>query len=124
VRRRCRRVGLLGAHGAPPPYIEALAARSVAYEGIEAALQARVDAGIRAIMEGAEGKEHTEAAREAVAVVRARAVDAVVLGCTEIPLLLGDESEMPDLISPVALLAEAAVRFAIDGPAPVQSRTS
>jgi aspartate/glutamate racemase len=64
-------------------------------------------------MEGREAKEHTEAVREAVDELRARGVDAVVLGCTEIPLLLGDESDAPDLINPVALLAEAAVRFAI-----------
>jgi aspartate racemase len=49
--------------------------------------------------------------------LRALSVDAVVLGCTEIPLLLGDESEAPDLINPAALLADAAVRFAIETPA-------
>jgi aspartate/glutamate racemase len=64
-------------------------------------------------MEGTDGKQETEAARAAVGALRARAVDAVVLGCTEIPLLLRDESDAVDLISPAALLAEAAVRFAI-----------
>jgi aspartate/glutamate racemase len=39
-----------------------------------------------------------------------------VLGCTEIPLLLRDEAEAKDLVSPLALLAEAAVRHAIDDP--------
>jgi aspartate/glutamate racemase len=43
-------------------------------------------------------------------------VDSVVLGCTEIPLLLRDEGEAADLINPAALLAEAAVRLAM-GPA-------
>jgi aspartate racemase len=121
ARRKCRRVGVLGANGVPPPYIEALSARGIAYEGVDATLQARLDAGIRAVMEGAEGKEHTEAAREAVGILRARGVDAVLLGCTEIPLVLRDESDAPDLISPAALLAEAAVRFAIDGAASLQS---
>jgi aspartate racemase len=64
-------------------------------------------------MEGREAKEHTEAARAAVDELRARGANAVVLGCTEIPLLLGDEAEAPDLINPAALLAEAAVRFSI-----------
>jgi aspartate/glutamate racemase len=36
-----------------------------------------------------------------------------VLGCTEIPLMLRDEDAAPDLISPLALLAEASVRYAI-----------
>jgi aspartate/glutamate racemase len=40
-------------------------------------------------------------------------VDGVVLGCTEIPLLLGEEAEAADLVSPLALLADAAVRRAI-----------
>lgn len=115
VRRRGRCVGVLGAHGAPPPYVEALTRRHIQVEHIDARLQGRVDSGIQAVMEGRESKEHTEAARAAVDDLRARAVDAVVLGCTEIPLLLGDESDAPDLINPVALLAEAAVRFSVEG---------
>jgi aspartate racemase len=114
VRRKCRRVGVLGANGVPPPYIEALGARGIAYEGIDASLQPRLDAAIRAVMEGRDGKEHTEMAREAVGILRARGVDAVLLGCTEIPLLLGDDTEASDLVHPAALLAEAAVRFAIE----------
>ena len=117
VRRKCRRVGVLGARGAPRPYVDGLRERGVACEMIDAALQQRLDAGIRAVMEGREGKDEREAARDAVGVLRARGVDAVVLGCTEIPLLLGDASEEPDLVNPAALLAEAAVRFAIDAPA-------
>jgi len=115
VRRNCRRVGLLGAHGVPPPYVEALQARAIACERIDAGLQRRLDAGIQSVMEGRDGKEEIEAARDAVGAVRARPVEAVVLGCTEIPLLLRDESDAPDLINPAALLAEAAVRFAIEG---------
>ncbi|MBM3218576.1 MAG: amino acid racemase [Candidatus Rokubacteria bacterium] len=113
VRRTCRRVGLLGARGVPQPYLDALAERPVAVERIDAALQLRLDAGIQAIMEGREGKEEAEAARAAVGDLRARSVDAVILGCTEIPLLLRDDADAPDLIHPAALLAEAAVRFAI-----------
>jgi aspartate racemase len=113
VRRACRRVGVLGARGAPRPYLDALRHRDIACEQIDAALQLRLDAGIQAVMEGREGKDDLEAARVAVGELRARRVDAIVLGCTEIPLLLGDESDAADLINPAALLAEAAVRFAI-----------
>jgi aspartate/glutamate racemase len=48
-----------------------------------------------------------------VATLRAVPVDGVVLGCTEIPLLLGEDAEARDLVSPLTLLAEAAVRRAI-----------
>jgi aspartate racemase len=115
ARRRCGRVGLLGFHGPAPFYLDPLVARGVACEVIDTASQMRIDAGIRAVMEGRDGKAETEAAREAVGALRARGADAVVLGCTEIPLLLGDESEAGDLVNPAALLAEAAVRFAISG---------
>ena len=110
-------MGVLGARSAPPPYVDGLSQRGIACEQIDAPLQLRLDAGIQAVMEGREGKDEREAARDAVRVLRARRIDAVVLGCTEIPLLLGDESEAPDLISPAALLAEAAVRFAIEASA-------
>jgi aspartate racemase len=118
ARRGARRVGVLGARGAPPPYVDGLHQRGIACERIDATLQLRLDAGIQAVMEGRDGKDESDAARAAVGALRARSVDAVVLGCTEIPLLLRDEGDAPDLISPAALLAEAAVRFAIEAPAP------
>jgi aspartate racemase len=124
ARRKATRVGVLGAHAAPPSYLDALAQRGIACETIDARLQAPLDAGIYAIMEGREEKEHTEAARAAVGDLRARGVGAVVLGCTEIPLLLGDDSDAADLISPAALLAEAAVKFAIDPIARETGRTA
>ena len=65
-------------------------------------------------MEGRDDKADTEAARGAVGMLRARGVQSVVLGCTEIPLLLGDEGDAADLINPAALLAEAAVRLAME----------
>jgi aspartate racemase len=104
---------VLGFNGAPQPYVDALRQRGIVWEGIDATSQTAIDAGIRAVAEGREAREDTEAARTAVGLVRARGVDAVILGCTEIPLLLGDESNAQDLISPAAVLAAAAVRFAI-----------
>jgi len=113
ARRGWRHVGVLGFAGAPAPYVEALGARGVRHATIDGTLQARVDAGIRAVAEGREGPADTEAARAAVAAVRAVPVEGVVLGCTEIPLMLGEEALAKDLLSPAALLAEVAVRAAI-----------
>jgi aspartate racemase len=114
ARRGWRRVGVLGFRAAPPVYTEPLRQRGVPSESIDAARQARLDAAIQVLMEGGEGPAETDAARSAVAALRAAQVDGVVLGCTEIPLLLGAEAEAKDLVSPLALLAEAAVRHAID----------
>jgi len=112
-RRGWRRVGVLGFRSAPAVYTEPLAERGVACEVIDAARQAPLDASIRAVMEGRNGPAESDAARSAVAALRAAGPDGIVLGCTEIPLLLGDAAEATDLVSPLSLLAEAAVRLAI-----------
>jgi aspartate racemase len=112
-RRGWRRAGVLGFHTAPPLYTDPLGRRGIRCQAIDAPLQARLDAAIQAVAEGSEGSPHVSAARTAVATLRGAGVDGVVLGCTEIPLLLGEEAEAKDLVSPLALLAEAAVRRAI-----------
>lgn len=113
ARRGWRRVGVMGFNGAPRPYLEALDRRGVRCEALEEAAQPPIDAGIRAVAEGRESAADARATRVAVDLLRAVPVDGVVLGCTEIPLLLGEHAEAKDLVSPAALLAEAAVRIAI-----------
>ena len=71
------------------------------------------------LMEDRPGPADVDAARAAVADLRDRRVNGVVLGCTELPLLLGpgpDGADAPDLLNPADLLAEAAVSRAV-GPA-------
>ena len=51
---------------------------------------------------------------EAVAELRSRDVEDVILGCTEIPLLLDEELDDPRLINLAQLLAEDSVRYAIE----------
>jgi aspartate racemase len=113
ARRGWRRAGVLGFRSAPLVYTEPLAARGIGVEAIDAGRQARLDAAIRALMEGRDGPAEADAAVSAVATLRAARVDGVLLGCTEIPLLLGEDGETADLISPLALLADAAVQFAL-----------
>jgi aspartate racemase len=113
ARRRWRGVGVLGFGGAPAVYVDPLADKGVRSVAIDGGLQGRLDGAIRAVMEGREGVADHEAALTAVDSVRAHGVDGVVLGCTEIPLLLGRKSEGSDLINPAALLAEAAVSRAL-----------
>ena len=113
ARRRWTRVGVLGFRSAPPILLAALEAKGIAGETIGPELQRPLDAAISALMEGRDGKPEADAARAAVASFRARGLEGTILGCTEIPLLLGAESDAEDLVNPAALLAEAAVRFAI-----------
>lgn len=112
-RRGWKRVGVLGFHGAPPVYLDPLRQRGIHCETIGPGLQEPLDDGIRAVMEGRDGAAETGHALAAVAALRATAVEGAVLGCTEIPLLLGKDGEATDLLNPAALLAEAAVRFAL-----------
>jgi aspartate racemase len=112
ARRGWRRVGVLGFHAAPPLYIDPLRLRGVACEAIDADAQKQLDAAIIAVMEGGDGDTERKAVRAAVEQLRARSVDGIVLGCTEVPLLLDDVDDATDLVNPAALLAEAAVRFA------------
>ena len=111
-RRGWRRVGLLGL-GEPRVYEVPLDALGIAYSVISRAARDRLDEAILALMAGAETEDDRQAARDAVGTLRQRGVDGIVLGCTEIPLLLGEGSDAEDLVNPAALLAEAAVRRAI-----------
>jgi aspartate racemase len=112
ARRGWQHVGVLGFAGAPAIYLDPLRERGVRCEVIDAQAQEPIDGGIRAVMEGRQAEADTRAALDAVNTLRRRGVNGVVLGCTEIPLLLRDAADAPDLIHPAALLAEATVRLA------------
>jgi aspartate racemase len=112
ARRGWQRVGVL-AYTRPLVYAQALEQRGLQWESIDSVLQIPLDAAIMAVMEGRADAQAIEHAHRAVAALRASAVDGIILGCTEIPLLLEAELHAPDLLNPTALLAEAAVQHAI-----------
>ncbi|HEY0070613.1 MAG TPA: amino acid racemase [Chloroflexia bacterium] len=110
-----RKVGVLG-FGEPKVYTSEMARLGIAYEvlaGEIGGLRDKLDQAIHAVMMGQAGPADSKLAMEAVDTLRARGVDGIILGCTEIPLLMGDAAQAPDLINPLELLAEAAVKFAI-----------
>ena len=120
TRRGWTRPGVIGFNGPPRVYLDPLEQRGMRCATIDTDLQVRLDGGIRAVAEGRESPADSAAARAAVGALRTAGVDGIVLGCTEIPLLLGEAREAGDLVNPLALLAEATVRFAIaDAPAPL-----
>src|SRR6185369_15063923 len=89
--------------GDPVVYTTPLAEIGVECEILAPGLRDALDLGIGALMEGREVEDQ-----------RARQVDGILLGCTEIPLLLGAAGEGADLLNPLQLLAEAVVRLAIE----------
>jgi aspartate racemase len=113
AQRAWRNVGVLG-FGDPLVYTHRLPAMNVRSETIDGMLRVRLDAAIDEVMEGRAGRDADDVAREALDALRAREVDGIVLGCTEIALLLGDtDKSAPDLLDPLELLAEAAVEHAL-----------
>jgi aspartate racemase len=111
-RRGWKKVGALG-YIMPdvPVYTKRLQQMGLAFEVIDTEQQLALDTAIGAVNEG---RLLPDAARRAVETLRARGVDGIIPGCTEIPLLLGVEMDAPDLVNPAQLLAEAAIRHALD----------
>jgi aspartate racemase len=115
LKRRWSKVGVLGfGDERVVVYTQPLSQKNLSYETIGAELQTRLNAAVISLMEGRENSESTRVIQEAVAELRSRGVDGIILGCTELPLLLAADAEAEDLINPVQLLAEAAVRHALE----------
>lgn len=112
-RREAKRVGVLGL-GDPQVYTKRLDELGIAHEIAPAELRGRLDEKLLGVMEGTITPDGQAIAREAVELLRGKGCEAIILGCTEIPLLMGADAEKDDLINPAALLAEAAVRHAMD----------
>jgi len=113
VRRRSwQRVGVVGV-GDPLIYTRRLDSLSVAHEVLEPARREPIDAAIFRVMEGREDDSDRRLVHDAVAWLRGRRVDGIILGCTELPLLLREHAEAADLLNPAQLLAEAAVQLAL-----------
>lgn len=118
VRRRdWRKVGVL-TYIEPRVYRLPLEGLGLTCELIDADQQAPLNDAIVAYAAGQAGPADSAAVSWAVESLRGRGVDGIILGCTELPLLLGEAAGAPDLINPAALLAEAAVRRAIGDAGP------
>ena len=118
-RRSWRRVGVLG-YGDPVVYTARMDRLGLGFEVAEPSTRAALDAAIVRLIEGrtdassdTSSDASSDAAHAAVQELRAKRVDGIILGCTEIPLLLRDAAEAQDLLNPAQFLAEAAVRAAI-----------
>ena len=114
VRRRgWTRVGVVGV-GDPFIYTRRLDSLAVAHEVLEPERREPIDAAIFRVMEGREDDSDRRLVHDAVAWLRGRRVEGIILGCTELPLLLREHAEGADLLNPAQLLAEAAVRLALE----------
>ena len=63
--------------------------------------------------EGRVGPVETRTGDDALRFLREKQVDGIIPACTEFPFFLGGHMQEPDVLDPVRLLAEAAVREAL-----------
>ena len=116
-RRGWRTVGVLGL-GDPVVYTRPLRELGIAPETVDGSLRAQLDRNIFAAMEGRSDPAWTADALAAIDVLRSRGADGIILGCTEIPIVLGEANVKRlvaegNVIDPLDLLADAAVRSAM-----------
>ncbi|MEO7432648.1 MAG: amino acid racemase [Dokdonella sp.] len=116
--RGFRRLGLTGTHWlvASEVYPEKLRARGLEYVRPSDEERDRMGQLIMDELVRAEFRPETVAYFQAViSRMQARGCDAVVLGCTEIPLIIDDRNSSIPTLDSTRLLARAALRHAIDG---------
>ena len=113
-----RRIGITGTQWLTESevYPEKLAARGLDWLRPEPAQRARIG---RIIMEElVYGVQSPDSVADIVAVIAdlaRRGCDAVVLGCTELPLVIGESNSPLPFLDSTRLLARAALRRAVDG---------
>jgi aspartate racemase len=120
VARGFRRLGLTGTRWLVDSevYPEKLTARGLAFARPSAADRAEIN---RIIMDelvcGVFRPEAGAYLQRVIGGMKAEGCDAVILGCTEIPLLLNDSNSPLPTLDSTRLLARAALRRAIEAPA-------
>jgi aspartate racemase len=120
VARGFRRLGLTGTRWLVDSevYPEKLTARGLTFARPSAADRAEIN---RIIMDelvcGVFRPEAAAYLQRVIGEMKAEGCDAVVLGCTEIPLLLNDSNSPLPTLDSTRLLARAALRRAIEAPA-------
>jgi aspartate racemase len=118
VARGFRRLGLTGTRWLVDSevYPEKLAARGLEYRRPSAAERAEAN---RIIMEelvyGVFKPESVARFRRVIGGMKEEGCDAVILGCTEIPLIINDANSPLPTLDSTRLLAQAALRRAVGG---------
>ena len=116
--RGYRKVGLLGTRWLMegPVYTRALAAKGIAREIPESGVRQRISAFIMdELVFGRFAVPTREYFQETIQVFKRNGCEAVVLGCTEIPLLIRPEDSALPILDSTRTLARAALREAAQG---------
>jgi len=120
VERGFRRIGLIGTRWlvASEVYPEKLAARGLAYMRPSAAEREEINRIIMGeLVYGVFKPESVSYHQRIIARMKDEGCDAVVLGCTETPLIMNDANSPLPTLDSTRLLARAALRQAVQGTA-------
>ena len=120
--RGFRRLGLTGTRYLVESevYPEKLAARGVEWVRPEAAEREEINRIIfDELVYGVFRPEAVATFQQVIGRLKREGCDAVVLGCTEIPLIMNDENSPLPTLDSTRLLARAALRRAVQDPRPV-----
>lgn len=107
-----RHVGLLGL-GIPQIYLSPLQEKGVCCSILPEEPREHLNQAIIRLQEGRASAEDKACAAQALTSLREEGCTSIILGCTELVLLLQEKANAPDLVNPAHLLAEAAVRYAL-----------
>jgi aspartate racemase len=105
-----RRIGVLATPGGEALYAAALAARGLEMVRLEGADREAVMAAIFAVKAGDVGAGPRGEMRRLAAALVAAGAEAVIAGCTEVPLLLRAEEVAVPLVDSAEVLAAACVK--------------
>lgn len=112
--RGWRKVGVIGM-GEPVVYTRPMKQMGIASETLDPETRETQNAAILKLMQGDDDDATLATTRRSVRTLRDRDIDGIILGCTELPLLLRDDDlKSTDLLDPLGLLAEAAVIRALN----------
>jgi aspartate racemase len=111
-KRKWAKVGVIGYKNAII-YTPRLEEMGIEFETISQELQEKLDESIMKVMEGRVDAGDKIFVKSIIDEFRARKVDGIIPGCTEIPLMLGDNMNSADLVNPAKLLATAAVKHSL-----------
>ncbi|HEX3457813.1 MAG TPA: amino acid racemase [Candidatus Baltobacteraceae bacterium] len=116
--RKFRRVGLTGTRWLVESdvYPEKLAAQSIEY--VRPTPDEREETNriiMQELVHGTFKPASTEYFERVIATMKERGCDAVVLGCTEIPLIVSDDNAVLPTLDSTRLLARAALRRSVEG---------
>jgi aspartate racemase len=115
LRPRPRAVGLLATLGTIRSglYHRALARRGIAVVESASAEDARVQAAIKSVKAGDLGRRVRERVRAAATALTRRGAGAIILGCTELPLVMAAGDVAVPVLDGTEILAAAALREAL-----------